>query len=398
VKIYGGFPDTANSTWNNDINTRQFTDSLFVAAGNSLYIPISVHKTILSGDIDMNGDTVNNAYHVVIGADDLVNGSDTATLDGFTITGAYASSTGTITVNGMSINRNSGGGIYNRTSSPVLRNLIISDNATTASGARGIGIYNDSASNPDLTNVIISNNTMSGSSSYGGGMCNKISSNPKLTNVLITGNTATNIGGGMYNTNNSSPTLTHVVISGNTAGSTGGGMYNEYSSSPVLTNAVISGNTARDNGGGIYNYGSSPVLTNVLISGNAATGGSGNGGGFYLHGSGSPILTNVTIAGNHANGNSSGNGGGGVYVASSVTLNIRNSIIYGNTDSNTATTNDNVVGTPVFSYSMVEGMATNGTSIIADGNPLFVDRRPAGEAPTSAGDYRLQTGSPAINK
>ena len=174
------------------------------------------NRTILSGDIDGNdnhgGDYINenasqiegsNAYHVVTGP---IGTNSSAVLDGFVITAGQA--------NGSSPN-DVGGGMYNQSSSPTLRNLIFSGNSA----------FN------------------------GGGMFNTVSSSPTLTNVTFSGNSATN-GGGMLNASNSSPTLTNVAFSGNSAGS-GGGMYNDLSN-PTLTNVTFSGNSAF-NGGGMFN-------------------------------------------------------------------------------------------------------------------------------------------------
>jgi len=199
------------------------------------------NRTILSGDIDGNdnhgGDYINenasqivgsNAYHVVTSPGGT---NSSAVLDGFVITAGQA--------NGSSPN-DVGGGMYNQSSSPTLRNLIFSGNSA----------FN------------------------GGGMFNTVSSSPTLTNVTFSGNSATN-GGGMLNASNSSPTLTNVAFSGNSAGS-GGGMYNDLSN-PTLTNVTFSGNSAF-NGGGMFNNFSNPTLTNVILWGSTSGGSISNYG------------------------------------------------------------------------------------------------------------------------
>jgi len=246
VKVYGGFAGTETSLEGRDLS-------------------LTANKTTLSGDFN-NDDVVTgsgstlafagngeNAYHVVISVGDV----GTTELNGFTISGGNANVYNSITVNSVVLYLYDGGGMYNTASS-----------------------------SPVLTNVIISNNT---ASNGGGGMCNH-SSSPVLTNVTIISNTAI-YGGGMYNYS-SSPILTNVTISSNTA-SYGGGMCNS-SSSPVLTNVVISSNTASF-GGGMYNDFSSPVLTNVTISSNTA---SGEGGGMYNSSSSSPQIRNSIVWGN----------------------------------------------------------------------------------------------------
>jgi len=92
------------------------------------------HVTVLSGDIsrdditDPNGvvtDTTHivgdNSYRVIVTG----NLTDTAVLDGFTITGGQA--------NGTDPN-DCGGGMYNDASSPTLRNVVFSGNAANAGG------------------------------------------------------------------------------------------------------------------------------------------------------------------------------------------------------------------------------------------------------------------------
>jgi parallel beta-helix repeat protein len=384
---------------------------------------ITANPTILSGDLAGNdsvgesGDVINNtenACHVALGVN-IPAGSGTV-LDGFTITGGNANGSDnlSITVNGntYTIPRNEGGGIYNASSSPALTDVTISGNT---SGSVGGGIYNY-LSSPALANVTISGNEAEGS---GGGIYNTSSSSPVLTDCIISGNEAGISGGGIYN-NSSSPVLTNVTISGNEAEGSGGGIYNTGSSLLVLTGVTIRSNTASNdgggifnnglylppvlvnvnilgniaetgNGGGIYNNNSSPVLINVRVSGNFAQ----NGGGLYnINASGSPALINVTIAGNKASGS-----GGGIYNSGSGTeLQIRNSIIWGNTPIDPGIYNDSA--TPLISYSIVEGAGSDAANGNQDVNPGFegwIDPSAPSWEKTENGHYNLVNGSLAIN-
>jgi len=112
----------------------------------------------------------------------------------------------------------------------------------------------------------------------------------------------------------------------------------------------------------------------------------------------SPTLTNVTFSGNQAV-----NSGGAMYnltvsgVSSPV---IVNTILWGNDARyNPQVTNAGSV-VPVFSYSLVQGgcpsLATCGDGMLY-ADPLFVQPVTAGPSPTTAGDYRLQFASPAID-
>jgi hypothetical protein len=264
-----------------------------------------------------------------------------------------------------------GGGMFNGGgSNPVLKNgTEITGN--TANGSGG-GMSNDNSS-PVLTNVTISENKTTDQYSDGGGMNNSNGASPVLVNVTISGNKA-DFGGGMHNSH-SSPVLINVTISGNIApnsgdGSDGGGMRNSYSS-PALINVTISGNTAAYRGGGMYNEdNSSPALVNALISGNTA---GLWGGGIFSNGTTSnPALINVTISGNTA---SSGN----EISYSQSTPVIRNSIIWGSIY--------NISGGMDVEDSIIQG---------SDPDPKFAAPS-VSPAPTTDGDYSLQSGSPAIN-
>jgi hypothetical protein len=257
VKIYGGFvPD--------EIPPGITLPNFGTTGRNGI--------TVLSGDI--NGDNIDNVYHVVIGVD-----IPNAILDGLTITGGKANGSNTsIIINGKTIDRDSGGGLYNDESSPTITHVTITENSATITGGAmsqrgyGGGIYNKNSS-PVLTNVMISGNSVSmvaSGSGSGGGIYNDNSS-PILTNVAIIGNSAIN-GGAIYNFINSSPKLTNVTISGNLASNDGGGIFNA-ASTPEFYNTIIWGNVGNNGGDNIINYGSIPVFAYSLVQG---SGGSSN--------------------------------------------------------------------------------------------------------------------------
>ncbi|MEP7321114.1 MAG: choice-of-anchor Q domain-containing protein, partial [Saprospiraceae bacterium] len=186
------------------------------------------NKTILCGDIDQNGDSVNNSYHVVI----TQNVSNQTMVDGFCISGGNA-------VNGATY---SGGGWYNNgsgggNSAPVIRNCIIQLN----SALQGGGLFNDG---------------------------NNGNSSPTLINTIIRGNYAIEDGGGIYNeaenSGVSNPLLINCIISGNRTEGNGGGINNEAlggNAGPTLINSVLAGNYAGDRGGAIFTHGSNVNTT-----------------------------------------------------------------------------------------------------------------------------------------
>ena len=219
-------------------------------------------------------------------------------------------------------------------------------------------------------------------------------------------------GGGFF-AEAGSPTLNNLTLVGNIA-QEGGAMTLVGGSNPAISNAWFAGNAASDYGGALHNESSSPSLTNVLLSGNRAAAG---GGAIYNLAS-SPELTNVTIAGNAAGGTVSlaavnsaaveiAPVGGGILNLTGSKPDIRNSIIWANQDSSGVGTasssirNLDIGSTPSVDYSDIQGLAGitgllyDGTSIDLD--PLFVSPVNPASAPSFGGDYRLKTGSPAID-
>jgi hypothetical protein len=205
-----------------------------------------------------------------------------------------------------------------------------------------------------------------------------IESSPLLKNLVIEKNQADSNGGGIY-IYGGMPYLVDGSISENEANN-GAGL-SDFHSSYRLINVVINKNRAATDGGGIYTHDSSPILTNVLLVKNRAE---NTGGGIYSHYS--LILTNVTISTNVAGVN-----GGGMYNTHPANASqIRNSIIWGNT--NTGGTANNVINTgiaPDYLHCLVEGEAIVAGKVILDEDPLFVD--------TINDNYRLTYCSPAIN-
>ncbi|PSK95257.1 choice-of-anchor Q domain-containing protein [Taibaiella chishuiensis] len=195
--------------------------------------------------------------------------------------------------------------------------------------------------------------------------------------------------GGWYN-RYASPTILNTTISSN-KGIGVGGMYNIYAS-PVITNTMINGNEG-NTGGMLNDSASSPVMTNMLIAGNVAY---YTYGGVYSRYGSSPVITNTTIASNYGVGLAN-------FAANPV---IRNSIIYGNSQAAGITNVTGAVSAPVISNSIVQGSGGSAAWLAAmgtdagnnlDANPLLLNApAPTGNG-TTAGNFRITTGSPAIN-
>jgi predicted outer membrane repeat protein len=229
VSLYGGFAGTETLLSERDI---------------------VANPTILSGDIEMVGDASDNVHHVVLAA--FATTTPTTRLDGFTISGGNANvSPSSITVNGQSILRSFGGGVYTFVGTNTLTNNSLSGNTA---GSRGGGIYTIGGTNT------LTNNSLSGNSAgdVGGGAFIQAGTNT-LTNNSLSGNTA-DYGGGIY-TFDGTITLTNNSLSGNSAGSRGGGIYTD-GDTYTLTNNIIWGNSS-----GIFNDGSTLNVTYSIVQG-----------------------------------------------------------------------------------------------------------------------------------
>jgi CSLREA domain-containing protein len=147
-------------------------------------------------------------------------------------------------------------------------------------------------------------------------------------------------GGAIYSQYNSTVNISNSAILNN-VGDEGGAIHSRGYSTVNISNSAILNNAAimkdSSSGGGINNWGGTVNITNSTISGNRANAGGGGLANLTLvHPAfifGTVNLTNVTITNNTADLQSSGEpgrDGGGVW--SFGVLNVKNSIIAGNSD------------------------------------------------------------------
>ncbi len=212
--------------------------------------------TILSGDIGTAADSTDNAYHVVVSANTV----EQVLVEGFVIKEGNANGSTGITVNGKTIYQNSGSGIYNYSSSPVIKNVLITDNTATYGGGGVVNI----TSSAKYINVTISSNT----AALGGGMYNDLSSSPKIYNTLLLGNTATTDPGIYTNTTNSTPDIQYSLLQGLSSTNSGNLDGTSISSTDIFINPSNGDYSIKDNVV-IVNAGSNSLYTNA--GGNTTT-------------------------------------------------------------------------------------------------------------------------------
>ncbi|MBL7066980.1 MAG: VCBS repeat-containing protein [Candidatus Marinimicrobia bacterium] len=331
---------------------------LFATDGDTVLV---ADGTYTEWDIDFLGKAI-----VVISE----NGKDVTIIDCQSNGGGFIfshSEDSTSVLSGFTITRgstNEGGGIYCSGSSPTITNCIITDNSADGSSAYGGGI-NISSGSPTITGCNVTGNSADGSFAYGGGIAIS-SGSPTITNCIITDNSADGsfaYGGGIY-ISSGSPTITDCNVTGNSSSlynGKGGGIHISGGSatitnctigelnkpntamngagiyitgdSPSITGCVIKENTisySGGDGGGINSSNSSATIQNCVIVKNSVSGGSdAHGGGVYCSGINIPTFINNTIAYNTASGN-----GGGIYHSGSSTLEVRNTIVWGDTAGN----------------------------------------------------------------
>lgn len=265
VSVYGGFVGTETM-----ITQRDFVYNITILSGDLL--GNDNHK------VHNNEPTrADNSLHVVTGA-------NTAKLDGFTITGGNANVD-------SDTNHQSGGGMINISSNPLLTNIIFEKNSALL---RGGAMYN-SGSNPTLFLVSFEKNYTDG---VGGGIANFDNSSPNFKNIALTNNIARVDGGGIGN-QQSTLVLTNSKLIGNRVIIGDGGGMSNLESNVTLSNVTFNQNTSPQGyGGGMAERQGSAKLTNVIFTENTAP--TSRGGGLHIHSPKNTVLNNITFFKNSA--------------------------------------------------------------------------------------------------
>jgi hypothetical protein len=247
----------------------------------------------------------------------------------------------------------------------TLTNSIVFSNTA----ANGGGILNDAKSTPMLDNVTIIDNK---ANTFGGGVCN-LYINPSMMKDVKFINNKTNHGGGMF-TVGSDPTLINTIFSGNYASERGGGLTTN-NSNPVIINSLFYRNKAGEYGGGLYDSAGEPSLSNVTFSGNSAV----------IH---SCRMVNSSTRSKVSNGifwDNQDSTGSGTYTATILndgsTVTLTQSLVQdlGGSDSWT------------LDSSYVDGEGN------IDAEPKFITPVEPNSAPSSDGNLRLKSSSPAVD-
>ncbi|NLE36872.1 MAG: cadherin-like domain-containing protein, partial [Pirellulaceae bacterium] len=311
------------------------------------------HSHVLNNSVTVTLSGYGGGIHTTEGAttvvDSIISGNS-ATRGGGGIRGFYSSLTLVNSiVSGNKIDTTTitsiaGAGVDIHYGSLTAANATISGNTMTtissATSARGIGIWTNAAA-VSITDSTISNNTTNYPSENGHGIvC--VDGTISVVRSTISGNS--NGGMACQGLGGNSIVIDSSTISGNSGA--GLSLVSEIGSASVinstivanqwsgialavsgtvsLTGSTIAGNSA--NYGGGINVGSGTLdIANCTISGNSA----GQGGGINVHGGGSSAqvsITNSTITANSATST-----GGGVYVTASwLPLVLHNTIVAGN--------------------------------------------------------------------
>lgn len=285
TKIYGGFQSGQTT-----LNQRDWLN----------------YPTILSGDINMDNDTLGNSYCIFSIGQTVT----TLTLDGFTVQGGNANGQGGgATQNGSAVNINA----YSTPtgSAPNFNNCIFQNNFSKGQGG---AIYIEAGSGglafPFFYNCTFQNNEAesSGGAVYHSGYSNG-SISTSFTNCNFLNNTAGASGGAVFNhggdNGKASPMFKQCDFdSNNSINQHGGAIYNLGTqlglSNPIIINCRFYNNSGYA-AGGIYNNGSaggvsSPTITSCTFVGNFTTDPGGNGGAIYANGSlsgtSNPVISN----------------------------------------------------------------------------------------------------------
>lgn len=272
-----------------------------VSAGSERDILVPTgNDTILSGDLGIQGDVKDNAYHVFFHPKGT-NLDETAVLMNVIVKDGNAEFHQKYCRCGCSC----GGGMYNSYSSPTITDCTFMDNSAAADG----GAVENRASRPVLTSCTFTRNhaaNYGGAVCYGGVMDNhgvvdyngamlEGQSSPLVIGCVFTNNSVDYYGGGIYSVDGNL-TVASSRFEDNRAGSWGGGMCIRFAKSPRLIECKFLNNKS-EFGGAMYASTCGLTMTDCTFTGNAAA---MYGGGILLNLEGSLKLDDCDFTENEA--------------------------------------------------------------------------------------------------
>jgi predicted outer membrane repeat protein len=213
-----------------------------------------------------------------------------------------------------------------------------------------------------------------GFDSFGAGIFNDGVS-PTLRKLVVRDNTADLRGAGIFNRASAAPTIEKCHFQNNGATDDGGAISNDASGLITVSKCIFNGNSAKSGAGIDHSNNSAMSISNCLFFENSAT---LKGGAIHTDQCLSLLIVNSTIASNSASS------GGAIANDVNSTVEISNSILWGNAPDEIANAGGS---TTTVDHSDVEGGYLGDGNIDAD--PLFRD--------ASIDDYRLGCGSPCID-
>lgn len=353
VTLYGGFAPTGDPTFDS-----RSPDS---------------YPTVLSGDLAGDDTTDSNgvvlAYDNIVGSDNaqtVVRVDASAVMDGFIVTGGVGQ----------------GAGLLVNSGSPIMRNMVFrGNNAWTNYSAHGGALLSWSAGGTlTLQDVSFISNA-----SYKGTLGIYLT-DASLSRILFQNNYADDQGSGIWARLDGGHllTMTDTSFISNTKRST----MQIVDGNTTMTNIIARGNTTTGygvlqcEGGAIYN--TKWVATNVLVTGNRGLGIGNNQCDM--------TVTNATVTANYR---LAVNTIGGA-------LHLRNSILWNNASDQwnpELRWSDVVTSAGGVSYTIIQGgcPANAPCDHVTNVDPAFVLPVGALTAPTTDGDFRLLSSSPAID-
>ena len=360
---------------------------------------ITANPTILSGDIGVTGNNSDNLYHVLTVTPNDPAGAPVI-VNGFTVRdGGDIAASGSVTVSGVTVTRNTGGGIFIKDVKLNLDSNIISWNRTLygggvfATGAGELNMANDQVTDnagslegggifSDGAHTFILNNSsfIRDSADFGGGIFTRSAITADKIQFLhnqsgYSASAATGGGGGIYTQNVTLATFNQCIFEDNIA----------QSASSTLWGGA--GGLLAESPGGIAN------LNNCVFANNKGIGTADDGGGAIINFGGVINVNGCTFSENITNSTVKPNSNA-ISSLSGTTVNINNSIIWG-----TAANQVQLLGPVAYAFSDVKGVAASGSNINTD--PLFVNAADADGADniwgTADDGLKLINCSPAIN-